>query len=168
MVNPPTAPPICIDAERRVLGTLLVFFTPTMLASVRAAGVRPDDFYWRQHEAVYRAIIALDAKDGFVDALTVSRFLAGQRHARSGNWFVRVGGEARLAELGAYADANGYMVGARIVAEDGRWRRWLDATHEALEAIYDRDEDAFWTAVGRVREDASGALRVIDGGEAAA
>lgn len=157
--------PVTLDAERKVLGTLLVFYTRAALDAVEATGLKPADFYWRQHEAVYRSVLALHRADEWVDTLTVTRFLAAQPHdSTGGTWLEAVGGPARVEYLAAFADANAFMTCARIVAEDGRWRRWLNALHSAHDAIESRDEEGFWAAIGSVREDVlPRSLRVVEG-----
>jgi replicative DNA helicase len=146
-----------VEAERRVLGTLLAFYTPDALTAVQATGLKAWDFYWEQHRVVYETIVAVGERDGYADVLTVHRHLASDEDMMV--W---------LEGLVSYADANGYLAGARIVHEDGTWRRWLDATLDAVDAIHERDEDAFWNAVGRLRADQpAGALKVIDGDRAA-
>jgi hypothetical protein len=57
---------------------------------------------------------------------------------------------------------------ARIVAADGRWRRWLAAWEAGRDAIDRQDERDLWDAIGRIRQDAPASeLRVIDGEKAA-
>jgi replicative DNA helicase len=158
------APPQNLDAERRVLGSLIVFYTPEALQHVQGAGLKPSDFYYRAHEVVYRAIAAISTAGEWVDALTVRRFLETRSHPTYGTWLVAAGGPARVEELACHADANGLLECARMVAEDGRWRRWLFAMYEGIEAAHARDEAAFWAAIGHVREDVlPGELRVVAG-----
>lgn len=146
-----------IEAERRVLGTLLAFYTPDALKAVQATGLKPGDFYWEQHAVVYAAIVTVGERDGYADALTVHRHLASDEDMTV--W---------LQGLVSYADANGYLACARIVHEDATWRQWRHDTLDALDAIHERDETAFWNAVRRLRVDqTTGALKVIDGDRAA-
>jgi replicative DNA helicase len=165
----PLAPPQNLDAERRVLGSLIVFYSPPLTEKVKATGLKPGDFYYRRHEVVYRAVLALTLTGSHVDPMTVTAFLARQRRDE-GSWLDVAGGEGYVEYLACFADANGVVDCARFLAEDGRWRRWLAAMHGAIEAAHVRDEEAFWEAVGRVRCDVlpGESLRVIDGeGEAA-
>lgn len=167
-----TAPePITLDAEHRVLGTLLTFYDPALTQKAHGTGLKPADFYYRQHEVIYRAILALDTAGEWVDVLTVTRFLTGHRHAGSGLSFLEeAGGAARVEFVACFADANAFVTCARIVAEDARFRRWMYAMYEGLEALRSRDEKRFWRAMSDVKQDVlPTALRVIDGeGEAAA
>lgn len=160
----PVSPPVNLEAEQRVIGTLLVFYKPQLVHVVQAAGVKWEDFYREQHRIIYRAILRMHAGGEHIEAGTVARFLECQRHETCGTWLNAAGGRATLEALQCGALVNGLREYALIVAEDGRWRRWLNAMFDALESIGLRDEQAFWAALGRVREDlAPGGLTVIDG-----
>lgn len=163
------APPQNIEAEREIIGTLLVFYKPQLVHLAQAAGLVPHDFYWQRHEAVYRAVLNLHARGEHPDVLTVTRFLATQPHEHEGTWLAHVGGSVQVEFLACFTVAYGFRERCAIVHEDGRWRRWLRALYEAEESVHDRDSGRFWEALGRVREDVlPGELRLLDGGEAAA
>jgi replicative DNA helicase len=161
--------PANLEAERELIGTLLVFYKPQLVQTAQSAGLTPSDFYWTQHEVVYRAVLRLHDTGVHVDTLTVGRFLNSQPHERSGSWLEHIGGSAQVEFLACFHVVNGFRERAVIVHEDGRWRRWLLALTEALESVHDRDSERFWGAVGRVREDVlPGELRVVDGRKDAA
>lgn len=157
-MNLPAAPPVNVAAEQSVLGTLIVFYKPELVHVVQSVGVKWSDFYYRQHRVVYRAVLRLHADGSHVDDLTVRRLLDSHRCSD-------VDTPALMDMLAASARPAAFREHARIVAEDGRWRRWLTATLEALECIHARDEDSFWAAVGRVREDVlpGETLRLVEG-----
>jgi replicative DNA helicase len=165
MTSWPVSPPWNLEAEQRVLGTMLVFYKPQLVHVVQAAGVRWSDFYHDRNRIIYRAILKMHGAGEHVEAGTVARFLECQRHdgrvmARRCRW------ERNPGALECGAHAAGFREYALIVAEDGRWRRWLNAMFDALESIGMRDEPAFWTALARVREDVlPGELRVVEGGK---
>lgn len=162
------APPQSIQAEREVIGTLLVFYKPQLVHVAQSAGLTPQDFYRQTHEAIYRAILKMHGGGEHVDTLTVSRFLSTQPDEHYGTWLTRIGGPAQIEYLACFTSVTGFRERCAIVHEDGRWRRWLRALYEALDCVERRDEEAFWSAVGRVREDVLGSeLRVIDGERAA-
>jgi replicative DNA helicase len=166
MTSWPVSPPTNLEAEQRVLGTMLVFYKPQLVHVVQAAGVRWSDFYHDRNRIIYRAILKMHGAGEHVEAGTVARFLECQRHATAGSWLVAAGGRGTLELLECGAHAAGFREYALIVAEDGRWRRWLNAMFDALESIGMRDEPAFWTALARVREDLSpGELHVVEGGK---
>lgn len=166
--NWPVSPPVNLEAEQRVLGTLLVFYKPQLVHVVQAAGVKWMDFYREQHRIIYRAIVRMHSDGEFVDDVTVARFLECQRHQTRGTWLEAAGGRGTLELLQCGACVNGLREYALIVAEDGRWRRWLNAMFDALESIGLRDEPSFWSALARVREDVTPVgLTVVDGEKAA-
>jgi replicative DNA helicase len=163
------APPQNLEAEQELLGTLLVFYKPALVHLAQSAGLTPNDFYRRSHEAVYRAVLRLHARAEHVDILTVTRFLQGQPHEQSGSWLENIGGAAEVELLACFHVTHGFRERAAIVHEDGRWRRWLRALYEAQESVHDRDPQRFWEAIGRVKDDVvPEPLRAIDGGKAAA
>jgi replicative DNA helicase len=163
-----SAPPFNLTAERELVGTLLVFYTPQLVHLAQAAGLVPGDFYWTHHEAIYRAVLRMHAGGEHVDTLTVTRFLQSQPHPVSGSWLKQVGGAGQVEFLASFTVGHGFRERAAIVHADGRWRRWLCALYEAQESVHDRDPQRFWEAIGRVREDVlPGELRVVAGGEAA-
>ena len=170
-----TQPPQNLDAEREILGTLLLHYTPQAIHIIQATGLVREDFYRRQHEIIYRAILQLHARGSHVDHLTVARFLEGQRDENKTTFLHHAGGKSGLELLTMYAVAHGLKERAMIVHEDGRWRRWLNALYEAQEHVHDRDGEAFWAAIESIRPDVlpeavegqPGPLRVIDGEKAA-
>jgi replicative DNA helicase len=163
-----SAPPFNLTAERELVGTLLVFYTPQLVHLAQAAGLVPGDFYWTSHEAIYRAVLRMHAGGEHVDTLTVTRFLQSQPHPTSGSWLKQVGGAVQVEFLAAFTVGHGFRERAAIVHTDGQWRRWLRDLYEAQDSIHLRDSERFWAAVGRIREDiVPGELRVIDGKKAA-
>jgi replicative DNA helicase len=167
-------PPQNIEAEQEVLGTMLSFYKPELVHIAQAAGLKRGDFHKHVHEAIYRAILVLHGRGEHVDARTVAHFLSKEqtKEKEPRSFLEYVGGNAQLDLLSMYATLNGFRERCLIVAEDGRWRRWLHALYEAIESVHDRDDSSFWLAIGRVREEVpEGAelptLRVVDGGRAA-
>lgn len=157
----PLAPPQNLDAELELLGSLLAYFTPGLLASVMPH-VTSEDFYRPAHSIVYRAIIAVSNRE-HVDSLIVTRFLECQRDAAGVSYLERAGGAALIEFLVCHAVPHGVAERARIVHEDGEWRRRLRRLYEAQAACHARDEQAYRAALG---EDAP-RLRVIPGGQEA-
>lgn len=165
----PSAPPQNLEAEREVIGTLLVFYKPQLVHIAQAAGLIPKDFYRVTHEIVYRSILRLHSEGSHVDTVTVGRFLATQPHPPTGTWLEHIGGMAQVEFLACFSVVNGFRERCAILHEDGHWRRWLMALYEAQESVHDRDRERFWEAISRVREDVlPGELRLLDGGEKAA
>lgn len=155
-MNLPTVPPANVEAEQSVLGTLTTFYTPAAVVVVQATGLKWSDFSYRQHRVVYRAVLKLHAKGDEVDAITV-------RHLMDFHQVSDAQTGALLDLLALSARPGALREHARIVAEDGRWRRWLTAALVAMEAAQARDETEFWAAVARIREDAlPGELRLVE------
>lgn len=155
-MDDPVAPPQSLEAERELLGSLLVFYTPDVLAAVKATGLKREDFYRREHEVVYRAIVAVAEAGDHVDLRTVARFL--QTHS----YLETIGGVVRLEFLASFSSTLGVRERAVMVAEDARWRERLDGAYRAIEACHDRDEAGYAAAFGEEPR-----LRVIAGGRAA-
>jgi replicative DNA helicase len=165
-MTPPA--PQSLEAERELIGTLLVYYRPQLVHIAQAAGLLTQDFYWHVHETIYRAVLQLHGRGEHVDTLTVGRFLAAQPHETDGSWLEHIGGMVQLEFLACFHVTHGFKERAAIVHEDGRWRRYLSAMYDGIESIHDRDTERFWDAIGRVRADIlPGELRVIDGKKAA-
>jgi hypothetical protein len=157
-MNDVLAAPSSIEAERELIGTLLALYKPQLVHIAETTGLTPCDFYWKQLEAIYRAVLQVHARGEHVDTMTVARFLASQPHETDGSWLEAVGGRAQVEGLACFT-----------VTYDGRWRRWLRALYDAEESVHDRDTERFWEAIARVREDVlPGELRVIEGRKDAA
>src|SRR6187431_300525 len=137
----PAAPPANIEAEMSVLGTLIAYYTPEAIVRVQATGLKWSDFSVQQHKVVYRAILKLHAKGDEVDRITVRRLMDVHTvsDGMTGSLLDLLVESARTSSLREHA---------RIVAEDGRWRRWLSAALTALEAAERRDQKEFWKAIG--------------------
>jgi replicative DNA helicase len=158
----PLAPPQNLEAERELLGSLLAYYRPDLLAATDAT-VIAEDFYRQAHGIVYRAIRAVGRQGDHVDGLTVGRFLECQRDPAGATYLERVGGQALIEFLVAHAVPHGVAERARIVHEDGEWRRRLRRLYEAQAACHARDERAYQAALA----DESPRLRVIPGGQEA-
>jgi replicative DNA helicase len=152
-------PPMNIEVEREVIGTLLAYYTPQLVHKAQAAGLIREDFYRRDHQIIYRAILHLHAEGGDVDHVTVAKFLRERRDEHGQTWLSHAGGNVELLTL--YAVVNGFRERCAIVHEDGCWRRWLSALTEAFEHAEDRDETRFWEAVRSIRPDVMPSLHVV-------
>jgi replicative DNA helicase len=136
--NGPFAPPQNIDAEREMLGAVLAYYSPRIVAEIKATGIVPEDFYRFSHGAIYGAILAVDAAGDHVDMLAVSRALGASLEA--------AGGLAMLEFLLSFAVPHGVCERARMIVEDARWRERLGAAYEMIEACHLRDGEAFKSA----------------------
>lgn len=108
-------PPQAIDAERAVLGALLL--QPDLLDQV-SSKLTPDAFYLGQHSLIYRAFLELAKKQLPCDLLQVSMHL--QEHGQ----LEKAGGRAALAGLlDEVVSAAGLDLHAQLVLEKYRRRR---------------------------------------------
>jgi replicative DNA helicase len=129
----PAVPPHNIDAERSVLGALLLdpLPLPGMLLEV---GLTPEDFYRERHGHIFAAICQLATVNEPVDYLTISA------HLERAGLLERVGGPASIEELAGWVPAAGHSLQyAQIVREHAQLRRLLSATYEIQASVHARD-----------------------------
>lgn len=147
-------PPHAVDAERSVLGALLI--APESLAKV-ADWLTVDDFYRDAHRVIFSAIMDLSAKRQPIDAVTL------------GDQFVRnseagaIGGPAYLTELAnATPGAANIVAYAEIVVEKARLRRLIETgTRLAGDAFDGRSgaQDLIATTVHTLSQMQAGGVR---------
>ncbi|HET7480502.1 MAG TPA: DnaB-like helicase N-terminal domain-containing protein, partial [Rubrobacteraceae bacterium] len=164
-------PPHDLDAERAVIGAMLV--SETAVAAV-AERLRAEDFYSETHRILYRAMMKLYSNGDPIDQLTLTNELRGMGE------YDRVGGRAYVfqivesvptaANAGRYAEIiRGKSLlravidaGSRI-AEDAF--REPDDVNEALDAaeqlIYSVSNRSLGEQLSPVSELAPGALEMI-------
>lgn len=108
-------PPQSIEAERAVLGALLL--QPDLLDQV-SGKLTPDAFYLGTHQLVYRAMVALAAKSLPCDLMQVAGYLEERKQLE------KAGGRSALAGLldDVYTSAN-LDLHAALVLEKYRRRR---------------------------------------------
>ena len=124
-------PPQALDAERSVLGSMLIDgrCIPLVLGLLRR-----DDFYFRGHTLLYDAITDVHRVEGEVDQITVGDYLKG-----TGN-IVEAGGLVYLVELAAgVASAANVEHHCRIIKEKVIARRAIDDAAALQNALYDSD-----------------------------
>lgn len=150
-----TVPPQNIEAERSVLGAMLVA-APAAAAVIEEVNLGADDFYLDRHRLAFEVIRNLYAKGKPVDELTVCAALSAEEQAT----FKAAGVEAKhyLSELSAGVSAPGNARHyAEIVAGEAAKRRRIElarkladpnlngegpAIVEELAALLRRDEFA--------------------------
>ena len=137
----PASVPHNLEAERAVLGAVLLVGESIAERLATEEGLRPEHFYRPQHGAIFSAMLRMSDRGGRVDVLTVSAEL--ERIGR----LDEVGGRAALDALAACAPVAGNAAEyARIVVEEATWRARLRAARQIETAVHDRDEDAFGVA----------------------
>jgi replicative DNA helicase len=171
--GPETAlvPPHDLDAERAVIGAMLV--SETAVASV-AEKLSPEDFYLEVHRVIYGAMMRLYAHGEPIDQLTLTNEL------RSGGEFEKAGGRAYVfqivesvptpANAARYAEivrAKALLreiidVGSRISADAFQEPEDVDEALDAAEQlIYDVSNRTLREHLAPVSDLAPGALEMI-------
>ncbi len=124
-------PPQNVDAEKSLLGAILI--DEEVLADT-AEIAHPEDFYDKQHQVIYGAMMRLYERHKPVDLLTLTDQLKKKDELEM------VGGSAYLTELTQYvptaAHAKAY---AELVAAAAVRRRLIRASTDISELGYDED-----------------------------
>src|SRR3989475_4001199 len=98
---PGRIPPNNLDAERAVLGAILLEGRETLPRVIEV--LRPSDFYTESHRAMYRAMLTLFDRGKPVDLLTLTEEL------RRGDQLQFAGGQAALALLVEQGSVSAYL-----------------------------------------------------------
>jgi len=123
-------PPMAIDAERAVLGGLML--APSALTKV-SDWLREDDFYRRDHRLIYRALGDLAGRpDAAIDAVTMAEWFDANDAAD-----LLDGGSSYLIDLANETPSAANIVAyAEIVAERARLREAISVGTEFVEAAW--------------------------------
>lgn len=126
-------PPVSIEAERAVLGGLML--APDRLAEV-SGWLGEDDFYPRHHRMIFRAIRDLASRpNAAVDAVTMAEWFDSNGLAN-----LLDGGSTYLIEIANETpSAANILAYAEIVAEKARLRRLIDAGTRITSRAYGQD-----------------------------
>lgn len=126
-------PPQDISAEKAILGA--VFLNPDALTDAMEQVV-PDDFYSRQHQILFQAMIDLNDADQPIDVLTMKSDLERK------NQLDDAGGVAYLAELaGSVPSARNASYYAGIVSEKSRLRQLIRTSTDIIALAQKQDDD---------------------------
>jgi replicative DNA helicase len=127
-------PPRSIEAERAVIGSLLLL--PEACDEVSLV-VRPEDFYHEAHRAIFRHMMALHDDGKQIDPTLLSQRL------KDGGEYESVGGAAFLLELtqevATAAHAEYY---ARIIRDKSVLRSLIHASTDIIQEAYETGVDA--------------------------
>lgn len=126
------APPHSHEAEQAVLGAWLL--SPEVHYHYAIdVGLKPDDFYRRQHRTIFESMLALYNESEPIDVLTVAE------HLRSRGVLDEVGGSTAVDALTAAVPAVGNLRRyGQIVREQALLRRTLHATYEIQSSIVEQ------------------------------
>lgn len=129
MVN--RIPPQNIDAERSIIGGLLV--EPETSDSI-LEDISPEDFYNTSHKKIYKVIQGLQKKSQPIDLVTVSNAL------KDSGELDEVGGAAYLAEMVNETPLSGNIESyAKIVKEKSILRKLISVSQSIAGKAYDMD-----------------------------
>ena len=126
-------PPHNLDAERSVLGALLL--DPIRVAEV-AESVGPDDFFSPKNGIVFSTLLSLAEASAPIDFVSVGEALAAT------NNFQKVGGRAYLVELASSVTSSAHLKHhLKIVAETSVLRRLIGESTEILGEAFETRPD---------------------------
>ena len=125
-------PPQNLEAEKSVLGSVLI--DKESIEKVIDL-LRPDDFYGRQHQLIYGAMVRLLEKNEPIDILTVSNKLEESGELEN------AGGPAYLTSLLSEVPTSVHILNyAKIVHRKKILRDLIDSSHRILELGYQEEE----------------------------
>ena len=126
-------PPHNLDAERAVLGSMLIDATAI---PVVADLLRPEDFYSTPHQRIYEAVLRLSQTGTPVDLMTLHNEL------RKVEQIEEVGGLAYLTSLEQYVMTTANVAHhAVIVREKSHLRRLIVGANEILDSCYREEKE---------------------------
>lgn len=130
----PRVPPHSLDAERSVLGGLMI--SPDRIDDV-AAALAESDFYRKDHRVIFRAMLELSAKGVPCDAVTLGDWFAEQGLAEmiGGTGYVLqlANGTPSSANIGAYV---------QIVRQKSVLRNVIDIAGGVLERAFSANAES--------------------------
>jgi replicative DNA helicase len=135
MASAPTAhvPPQNIDAERSVLGAMLVA-EPAVTRVIDEVKLNAEDFYLDKHRLIFTCVHDLYAASKPVDELSVAEALTQRNHLEE------AGGKHYVSELAAEVPAAGNAKHyAEIVQENSLLRRLLGAGQQIQSWVHERE-----------------------------
>ncbi|MBR3233617.1 replicative DNA helicase [Candidatus Saccharibacteria bacterium] len=122
-----------LEAERSLLGSILI--SDTTFPDI-VERVRPGDFYDKNHNAIYQAMLRLYDAQRPIDLLTIKSELSADGQLK------KIGGSKYLAELTNYISTPAHAVAyADIVADCATRRRLINAGTAIATKAYDSTEN---------------------------
>ncbi|MCP6717964.1 MAG: replicative DNA helicase [Patescibacteria group bacterium] len=130
---PSKLPPQSIEAEQSVLGCLMI--DKSTIIKV-ADFLKPEDFYKKSHQEVYKVCLDLFEKDEAIDFLSISNRLKDKKLLDD------IGGNVYLTELINTVPTPAHVLNyAKIVSRKKVLRDLIDASQEIARLGYDEKED---------------------------
>lgn len=138
-------PPHNEDAEKGLLGSILIESGGAVLADCRKASLLPEDFYNSAHQTIYAAMLALDDAGAPVDDITLPERLHSTGELK------QVGGPAYINELSDRIEVTVHAAHWRVIVQEKARRRRLIATvTAACEKAYDPASPVSELAAGTI------------------
>lgn len=129
-MNKANITPCSVESEQSLLGCILIDNKTLTRANLPSQAM-----YDVRHEVIFRAMLALHAKNSPIDLVTLSDFL------EKNNLLERVGGRSYLVELTQVTPAVSHVAQyAKIVYEKFIRRNLIKECSEAIQNIYDEKE----------------------------
>lgn len=146
-------PPHSLDAERAVLGSILL--DPTVIAAVSSI-VTEADFYRGEHRAIFRAMRRLYERGQPADFPALIEFLSSHRRGDR-DWLAEIGGGDYLRGLADGAPTAVYANHhAETVARHSARRRMIEAGQAIVRQSYDPGLD-----IDQLMIDATAAVQAV-------
>lgn len=127
------APPHNLDAERALLGSVLL--DSQVLALVQGK-VSPDDFYSDGHRLIFRQMLEMQARNLPLDAVSLCDELKKAGTLERAGGFVRVASLTDGVPMGDYSFVENY---ARIIKEKSDARRLINVAQNVMARAYEGD-----------------------------
>ncbi|MCC7384787.1 MAG: replicative DNA helicase [Deltaproteobacteria bacterium] len=126
---PGRVPPQDIDAERAVLGSILLS-NEAVYTAIEA--LQPDDFYRPAHQLIYRAMLDLVTRSEPVDNITLQAKLKGE------NQLEAVGGLAAIVELAEVVPTAAHIKHyAELVRDKATLRKLINASTQIATSAFE-------------------------------
>lgn len=126
-------PPQNIEAEKSLLGSLII---DREAINKIADFLRPEDFYNRNHQNIYRAVFALFEKREPIDLLSISNKLQEMKVMDE------VGGISYISSLAVSVPTSAHATSyAKIIQKKKMLRDLIDTAHHIIGLGYQEDDD---------------------------
>lgn len=133
MNDPLKTPPIDIQAERSVLGSVLI--DPTAINLVSSV-LRPEFFYQPEHQKIYDSMLTLFEKQKPIDIITLKNELKKNKELTS------VGGTQYLSQLIEEVPTSAYVEHyAQIVIEKYIRRKIISISSRLVQKAFEEEDD---------------------------
>ena len=127
--------PHSIEAEKALLGSILIAQDKTMAIDTASQIIAPDDFYRQANKIIYSAVLQLYSEHKDIDAVTLTEYLNNHQELNS------VGGIAYITDLPNCAPYAGNIKSYAEIIKDKSIRRNLIYAADKIKAEAEQSED---------------------------